>query len=99
MKSTMRSFPLIEYQRAGCQQFKESPVIWTALHQETQGKICDTGCAMYDEGRCPAYRNLNTYGKRSDLSKTEKLKQETIREEAARTGMKINEVRRLRNSG
>ncbi len=84
----MQRFEVAEYMAAGCFQVERGPgfAVGVGLHGFTDGRMCD-GCPEFKEGRCPSYKEL-TRG----LAPTE-----TVREEAARLGISISEVRRRRN--
>jgi len=84
----MKSYTGEEYIAAGC---KEMHGAMLAIHVITAGRICDTGCWAFDGGKCPAYRKLISF---KGQSKAEIL--ETVRQEAARRGISISQVRRER---
>lgn len=68
-----------------------------AVHGLTQGKVCDTGCAWFEHGRCPAYNRLIV--PLASTIATASTPLETVREEAARRNLSISEVRRQRQQG
>jgi len=92
----MQRFEIVEYMVAGCFQVERGPgfAVGVGLHVFTDGRMCD-GCPKFKEGRCPSYKELTrglAQKKRDMLAPTE-----TVREEAARLGISISEVRRRRN--
>lgn len=92
----MQRFEIVEYMAAGCFQVERGPgfAVGVGLHGLTDGRMCD-GCPKFKEGRCPSYKELTrglAQKKREMLAPTE-----TVREEAARLGISISEVRRRRN--
>jgi hypothetical protein len=80
-----------QFKDAGCEFFSGSPVPFMAVHIATNGNVCQTGCAWYEGGRCPAYRTLTAKPVLPDAPKGE-----TVREAAARLGVSISEIRRQR---
>lgn len=92
----MRAYTLEAYEQAGCPMQKTSSVIFAGLHEELGGKVCDTGCSMFRGGGCKAYQVLL---RPSERAVQQASKEETVREEAARCGLSINEVRRRRRAG
>ena len=84
----MQSFTVEQYRDAGCWQF-EVPAMALGLHAYTRGRMCE-GCPRYEGGRCPALRRM--------LSPVSVIQSsgETVRQEAARLGIGVNEVRRRR---
>jgi hypothetical protein len=87
----MNPYPAIKYFEAGCDFAKSGAGAFYAVHGLTQGRVCDTGCAWYANGKCAAYRGLTA------VPAAPKQDQgETVRQEAARRGLSINEVRRQR---
>ena len=89
----MQRFEIVEYMAAGCFQM-ERVAVGVGLHGVTDGRMCD-GCPKFKDGRCPSYKELTrglAQKKREILVPTE-----TVREEAARLGISISEVRRRRN--
>ena len=94
----MDRFEIVEYIAAGCFQVERGPgfVVGIGLHGYTDGRMCD-GCPQFREGRCPSYKELTrgrAQKKRELIAPTE-----TVREEAARIGISISEVRRRRSGG
>jgi hypothetical protein len=65
-----------------------------AVWEFTNGKVCDTGCHAFDNGKCAAYKKLTT------VSPTVPIQEigETVKQEAARMGLSISEVRRQRKN-
>ena len=84
----MKQYTIEQYLDAGCEELK-LPVMM-AVHMLTRGKVCDTGCHAFNGGACKAYKNL-VKGQTAISQPTE-----TVREEAARRGVTIAEVRRDR---
>lgn len=90
----MKSYNAMQYIDAGCTFAAKTPIPFLGVHGVTDGKVCDTGCAAFAGGMCPAYRKLSV----PQAPKSLKTKQgETVREEATRRGLSISEVRRQRN--
>lgn len=91
----MDRFEIVEYMEAGCFQVEGGPgfLVGVGLHGLTDGRMCE-GCPQFRKGRCPSYKELTrcrAQKKRELLAPTE-----TVREEAARLGISISEVRRRR---
>lgn len=86
-----QSFTLREYEASGCFQF-EVPFLAYALHQVTQGRMCN-GCPKYEGGKCESLRKML----RPAVKALAQPAGETVRQEAARRGLSISEVRRQRN--
>lgn len=82
-------FTIEEYTNARCMQM-ESP-LGVALHAHTYGRMCD-GCPEYNGGKCRSLRKMM----KPENKTTGSPSGETVREEAARRGIGINEVRRQR---
>ncbi len=97
----MKAYTLLKYQEAGCPEYHKPDPIAVGLYFLFDGKVCDTGCNRYQDGRCPAYRKL-TAGEVSDVSRKRRgvlrdtHQEETVRQEAERCGVSIKEVRRRR---
>lgn len=89
----MNSYTMQQYLDAGCNQLGIRDLVASALYNATGGKVCDTGCPYFKEGNCEAYKNLT----RRVTAKPAPT--ETVKQEAARLGVSINEVRRRRNAG
>ena len=92
----MQRFEIAEYMAAGCFQVERGPgfAVGVGLHGFTDGRMCD-GCPKFQHGKCDSYKEL-TRGlaqKKRDMPEPT----ETVREEAARLGISISEVRRRRN--
>ncbi len=87
-----QSFTLTEYMDAGCMQM-EIPKLGAALHAYTHGKMCD-GCPAYHGGKCESLRKMQ----RPENKSIQSPAGETVRQEAARRGISINEVRRQRRT-
>lgn len=93
-KQQEESFPhfmLHEYVESGCMQM-EIPGIGAGLYRYTHGRMCD-GCPAYNGGRCESLRKMIA---RNARPMAQSAPTETVRQEAARTGLSINEVRRRR---
>lgn len=86
----MNSIPIQSYRDAGCAFWDNSVPAFTLVYTATRGRVCDTGCAWYADGRCAAYRAITA------VTKPEPVFAETVRAEAARKGVSISEVRRQR---
>lgn len=86
----MKSFTIEEYVAAGCPEMKHESMC--AVHMLMGGRVCDTGCHAYNNGRCRHYMQLTT-GVAPAVPKTYT---ETVRQEAQRLGVSIGEVRRRR---
>lgn len=82
-----------QYEDAGCHLKFDASL--RAVHAMTDGELCLRGCAYYEKGRCAAYRKLYNIIK---IDKPAPIHTETVKQEAARTGLSISEVRRRRNA-
>lgn len=91
---SMRSYPMDDYVSAGCAFYENSRPAFALVWIGTQGRVCDTGCAWFNGGNCPAYRRLTVPAK----PQAQQEPQETVRETAARLGISISEVRRRRRA-
>ena len=88
----MDSYRVHEYQQAGCPEI-DSPVmlgVWAL----TNGKMCDTGCHAFNKGNCKFYKKLTA----TTTASNQIQHSETVRQEAARRGLSISEIRRQRNA-
>lgn len=92
----MKTYEATLYLVAQCNFAHQSPMAFMGVWRATLGKVCDTGCAEFNSGRCPAYRKLITEAPPTPRNNVEEQPGETVREEAARRGISINEVRRQR---
>ena len=97
----MNRYELYEYVNAGCMYVedskfeKASPHVGAALHGFTNGKMCDTGCPVYNNGNCAAYKKMTArYEVKTKPSPLPRI--ETVRNEAKRRGVSIKQVRRER---
>ena len=84
-----------EYMDAGCQTLAidgKLDAIGVGIHSATGGMPC-TGCFSND--RCKAYAQLRS-GSKAQENKPKPAMPETVREEAARLGISIGDVRRRR---
>jgi hypothetical protein len=88
----MKSYSIAEYMGAGCMEVYRSSMI--AVHRYTQGKMCDTGCWAFHQGRCLAYRKLTIAVTTSATTQYV----ETVRQEADRRGISISRVRKERRT-
>lgn len=88
----MRSYSIQEYEVAGCKEMRGAML---AIHGITTGKVCDTGCYAFNEGKCLAYLRLTHFVTPAENSIT----RETVRQEATRRCISISQVRRERNRG
>lgn len=86
--STFEYFTIEEYTAAECMQM-EVP-LGIALHEHTRGRMCN-GCPKYSGG-CESLRKMRRPANKVLASPAG----ETVREEAARRNIGINEVRRQR---
>lgn len=86
----MKSFALQSYRDAGCTLVPAMGQAAVALWRETDGALC-LGCAAYRGGLCIWYRKLT-----SGRTVFEKQYSETVRDEAARRGISLKQVRRER---
>lgn len=98
---------------AGCQLTKPL-VMFLGIYDATGGDPCN-GCGYYQNGTCPAYRKLFKEVANVSTATRDKLlaegaspvakvsvstaPTETVREQAARLGISISEVRRRRKQG
>jgi len=95
----MKSFTMAQYRQANCPQIvgdsmnKGSPATMSMIHQHTGGRVCDTGCSWFGDGKCAAYKMLISERPFSDV---QPVFTENVRDEAARLNLSINEVRRRR---
>lgn len=105
----MKSYSVAEYQRAGCTDMKDAML---AIHVIADGKVCDTGCWAFDDGKCPAYRRLTFDERAQQQQQYDRLRSaiglaksigqntipqtETVRQEATRRGVSISQVRKER---
>lgn len=86
----MKSYTIGDYISVGC---KEMDSIIRAVHEATNGRVCDTGCAVFNDGTCCAYKKLILIG---STGKIPFKQQETVKQQAIRMGISISEVRRRR---
>ena len=89
-----RKFSLHEYTQSGCMQF-EAPELGFALFNITNGVMCE-GCPAFHNGRCPSFQKMIATHPLTTQPAAEPV--ETVRQEAARRGLSISEVRRQRRS-
>lgn len=92
----MNSYSVADYQDAGC-SLMNSPNrgMLLAVHELAGGKLCDTGCADFNKGKCLAYRNLlGAVVSGATINPSAPI--ESVRDEAARRGVSLSEVRRNR---
>lgn len=91
----MKAYLAIQYLAAQCNFAHQSPTPFLAVHRVTVGRVCDTGCAEFNDGKCVAYKALvaTATGQpvRVDAG-------ETVRQEAQRRGLSISEIRRQRRA-
>ena len=90
----MNFYTIQEYVDAGCPEVGDATGI--AIYHLTGGKICDTGCNRFQGGRCGAYNRLVSRSQVATLNHRKEEQTETVREEAARRGLSIKQVRRER---
>jgi len=48
-----------DFNETTCELFHPYP-IFRAIHEQTKGDPCTTGCAYFDDGNCPGCKNLKT---------------------------------------
>lgn len=89
----MKSYSITDYLKAGCPELERPDMM--AVHGLTGGRVCDTGCWAFNGGGCAAYKKLTSLGLGSPHKNPNQHK-ETVRAEAKRRGLSINEVRRQR---
>ena len=97
MQKQITPYTLRQYLEAGCQTLTRDgklDLIGAGLHGATGGMPCN-GCFML-RNNCQAYAKL-----RGNAASKPKAAHpgETVREEAARRGLSIGEVRRQRHAG
>lgn len=90
----MKPYDAAAYMESDCTFAKQSRLIFLLVHMSTQHKVCDTGCAWFEGGRCPAYRKLTIPAKPAAHQEP----QENVRDTAKRLGVSISEVRRRRRT-
>ena len=90
----MNKYSMDDYVTAGCAFYENSRPAFALVWMGTQGKVCDTGCAWFDGGKCQAFRKLTIPAKPA----AQQEPQETVRETAKRLGISISEVRRRRKA-
>jgi len=88
------AFEIKSYRDAGCTMLavQKDAAAMTLVHEVTGGKLCDTGCAAFRNGNCAAYRRM-IGGLPAQI-----VHSETVKQEAARLGVSLSEIRRRRNS-
>jgi len=88
------SFSVSQYVDAGCEL--AHPInLFVTVYRLTKGDPCTTGCAYYKGGQCKAHLALNRGGTTVKAPVVPKYS-ETVKQEAARLGVSISEVRRRR---
>lgn len=88
-----KPYSLVQYRDAGCFTLTRGDrldAIGVGLHQATGGMVCN-GCFMQTTS-CPALKKLSN----TIVSEPKGVYTETVRQEAARRGISISEVRRQR---
>lgn len=60
----MKSYSILMYDDAGCPWLGDCAKlnmehVFQAVLMATGGKVCDTGCAQFDGGKCSGYQKLN----------------------------------------
>ena len=90
----MESYPLEDYNSAGCKQLEEFEGMYLntfiGLHTLMGGRVCDTGCCYFDSNpECFKRLTSRVYAQKP-------IYIETVREESARRGISIKQVRRER---
>lgn len=88
------TFSVLQYVDANC-ELANSIYMFVAVHTFTKGDPCTTGCAYYKGGQCKAYLALNKGGTTVKAPVVPEYG-ETVKQEAARLGVSISEIRRRR---
>ena len=87
----MKSYSLENYEDAGCKQLEGINLhTFLGLHTVMGGRICDTGCCYFDSNP-ECFKRLT-----SKVYAQKPIYVETVREESARRGISIKQVRRER---
>ena len=96
MERQIKPYTLDQYAAAGCIVLARNgqiDVLGAGIHGATGGMPCN-GCFMLPMG-CSAYKTLR--GDATVKTQTQEQPSETVRQEAARRGLSIGEVRRQRH--
>lgn len=91
------SFSILQHFDSGC-ALVNPPELFYALHWFAKGSLCKTGCAYYEDGKCPAYRRMSGGTPNVATVPVVPIYTETVRQEAERLGVTIAEVRRRRRA-
>jgi hypothetical protein len=91
----MKTFTIQQHKDANCHIADGRGLPFEALHAYANGKLCDNGCAYFENGRCGPYKKLIAAGDRP----IPPAPTETVRQQAERMGISISEVRRMRAGG
>jgi len=91
----MKVFTVQQHKDANCYIADGKGIPFEILYSYANGKLCDSGCAYFEGGRCSAYKKLIVAGDRP-IHSTQNAPTETVRQQAERMGISISEVRRLR---
>ncbi len=95
-KQQSKPYTQEEYKAAGCSLFRGTVAeTIMAVHEMTGGKLCTTGCADYNGGRCAAFQKLEN-GAAQKVVAAGGAPVETVREMAARLNISLSEARRQR---
>lgn len=91
----METSEVVDFLAAGCEIAVRSPNLFDGLFQATNADPCTTGCAYFEGGRCDAYRQIL---KKRNENKNNTIRSlgESVKDEAARRGISISQVRKER---
>jgi hypothetical protein len=87
-----------QYLTAGCLFLvgeKKNQTIFNGLHENTNGSICETGCAYID--KCQAYRILSS--RLTETPEEKKIPMPTNAQIAAKLGVTKRQVSKMRIKG
>jgi len=79
-----------DFSGIGCKLMESGESMFTHIFNNTNGDPCATGCAWFDNGKCPAHIKLL-------LTKKPKVSArfiETVRERGKRLGISISKIRK-----
>lgn len=97
MQEQTKPYTLQQYREAGCAKFRNGPrdLFALSLFLITEGFMCNGCPAMRDRNGCQSFKALSppVY-----VHLPPKAPTETVRQEAARRGISIGEVRRQRQA-
>jgi hypothetical protein len=97
MQRQTEPYTLQQYMEAGCAQFRNGTgdLIALGLFLMTDGFMCNGCPAMRDRNGCESFKKLS---RPVYVHLSPKAPAETVRQEAARRGISIGEVRRQRQA-